>query len=544
MQEELKSYILSNCLHFCIDNNNTYQRIKNSIYLFDLRELVLHPIYGRMAAAMIWERIKPYAVRMLFGKGSGAIPLMSLIQQVAKEQDGVDVNILICRDARKTTNRKRWVEGIRPANAPRAMFIDDLTNTGTTYRDCVKAIDDEGIPLRIVGAAGIVDMWSFTGTRKLAVQNHKIEYLFKRHDLGLSRVTPSTPIMGNLVHQVRSINSYPAMDLKSPPVFDENRVYWATDNHQVYCMDTSSGEILWMFTSPEQEDWQPKGIVNKMLIDDTGIYFNTYNGLSFKLDKLTGETLWITRPSRWVHSSSTPSADGSKIYIATESRDFSDESPKGDVVCMDSATGRELWRFATDNLAPCTPYVSGNRVYACNNANAVFCIDGNTGKLVWQQKMRGAAKGRMLVANGMVYATTESGFIYAFNATNGQLIAVKLIANGIRHNFLTEHQGLIYILDIDGLVKAYDYSLTLKWISRVRGALSWYPLIKNDTMYVSTRDGYCFALNALTGNKIGLAYVANDAAEPTIINSALAVSDEHIAFHTTNKGLVVYELSN
>jgi orotate phosphoribosyltransferase len=324
---ELKEYIISKCLHFSIEVEGKSKNLGNDAsYLFDLRELVLHPYYGKLAAKLIWDKIRKYEIRLLFGQGVGSIPLITLVQQAAKEIDNIDVEILICREARKKTNRQRLVEGIRPTTVPRAMFIDDLTNTGNTYRKSIKALQEENINLRIMGAAGILDFWSIQGTRQLAVQNNAIEYLFKRHDLGLSRVTPDKPLLGVKKYNVLTSNTYLEMDLKSPAVIDNNIVYWATDTQNVYAMNTDTGEILWQFTSPDQEDWQRKGIINKLLIDDTGVYFNTYNGIAFKLEKTTGNVLWAVKAGRWLHSSSTISQDGTKIFLSTESRNQTDTS--------------------------------------------------------------------------------------------------------------------------------------------------------------------------------------------------------------------------
>lgn len=548
MQEEyleLKKYILSSCIHFSIDTLTGYKYLPNdSSYLFDLRELLLHPYYGKLAAKLVWNKIRKYEIRLLFGQGVGSIPLMTLIQQVAKELDNVDLDILVCREARKKTNRQRLVEGIRPTAVPRAMFIDDLTNTGSTYRKCIKALKEENINLRIMGAAGILDFWAFQGTRQLAVQNSAIEYLFRRHDLGLTRTSPNVPVLGAKKYSVLTSNTYPRMDLKSPAAIDNRIAYWATDTQSVYAMNIDTGEVLWSFDAPDQEDWQDKGIINKLLIDSTGVYFNTYNGIAFKLNKLTGETIWAVKVARWLHSSSTPSEDGTKIFLSTESRNETDSSPSGDFVCLNSSTGEELWRLETQELAPCTPHVvsSTSKVIVGNNLNELYCLNADNGNILWKINLAGPVKGKVNNVENVCCATTENGYIYFINIITGTVLSENLNSKGFRHVFVTVVNNTFIVSDIDGYVKAFSKEGTLIWINKLRGKLFWYPAVKDNTLYFATRSGYVFAIDASDGSKKAFSYI-DESDTTTLIGAPPAVDSDAIVFHTTNKGLLVYELS-
>jgi outer membrane protein assembly factor BamB/orotate phosphoribosyltransferase len=543
--QELRSYILKKCILFGIDNPDlSFKHLKSAIYLFDLRELILHPKYGTIVAELIWARIKTYEPRCIFGSGVGSIPLMTLIQQVAYKE-GIDLNILVCRDKRKNNNRERIVEGIRVEGSPRAFFVDDLTNSGNTYRHCLWALKQDKVSLRIIGATGILDFWTFKGTRALESQGKRIEYIFRRHDLGLTRADPKLPLLGPLLHEILTCNVSDDLDLKSPAVWDEERVYWATDQHKIYCYSTETKSLIWQYQAPITEDSVSKGIVNKMALDSVAIYVNTYNGFSCKLDKHTGKVMWIAKPGRWLHSSPTISEDNSKVYLSTESRNFSDNSPEGDFVCLDSSTGQEIWRVETKELAPCTPYFYKNKIYVGNNLKELYCIDANTGQVIWKQKLLGCVKGRVAISDSYLCATTELGMTHILDSNTGDILHSKIMANAIRHNFTEVIDGNFVIIDSDGLIKLVDNNLNIIWITRARGKLFWYPTITNTSIIVTTRTGHCLELDKHTGRKLKSSMLT-DMHSPVLLGTPGSVNKDNsmIAFHTINKGLLIYAISN
>jgi outer membrane protein assembly factor BamB/orotate phosphoribosyltransferase len=544
--QELKKYILKKCIFFSLEQPDfTFKPLKSGTFLFDLRELTLHPKYGKLAAILLWNKIKSHNIECLFGSGVGSIPLMTLIQQVAFEDSGIELNILICREERKQKNRERIVEGIRQSGKPRSFFIDDLINTGSTYRKCLNALKQDNIKLDIVGIAGILDFWTFSGSRALECQNIHCHSLFRRHDLGLTRTEPTKQLVGKQLHEILSSNESSQIDLKSPAVWDESRVYWATDEHIVYCYDTQFSNLLWSYQAPLTEDSVGKGIVNKIAIDDQAIYFNTYNGFACKLNKITGEVIWMVKPGRWLHSSSTLSDDKTKVYLSTESKNYTNDSPEGDFVCLNAFTGKEIWRVVSNELAPCTPYYHESKIYVGNNLNELYCLESNTGEILWKQNLNGPVKGRVNISDDVLCATSENGYVHLLNKNTGDIIKFELFAKSIRHNFTEVVHGNFVILDGDGYIKVIDKNLEIVWITRTRGKLFWYPAITKNTIIVSTRNGQIMELDSLTGEKIKSSWIDTPGFS-IVLESPASINQDGtmIAVHSTNRGLLIYELSN
>lgn len=542
---KLKQFIISNCIHFSYDSTEGPQNLQEQAFLFDLRELTMHPEMGPLAARLLWDRIKVHNISCLFTHGIGGVPLVTQIQALA-HAEGRDLYVLVCRETRKTSNRRRLVEGIRPPENSRAIFIDDLMNSGDTYRQALDAIQEEGITLRVMGAAGIITMWAYTGSRTLQAQGLVSEFLFRRQDLGITRVFPEIELLGSVKNIVYTGSVQNTANLKSPPVIDGDNVYFATDEQEVFCYSISNNSISWKFSAPVANANLTKGIINKIAFDASAVYFNTYSGTAYKVDKITGSQLWAVRPGKWLHSSPTISTDGSKVYLGTEDLK-PDGTQFGSFVCLDAQTGLEVWKYETEAYVPCTGHLLDNRIIFGNNANKLYCLNAETGNLWWSIELKGAVKGKAANIDNKVCVTTENGYMYIVDSQTGTILYENICAKAFRHNFVVTYNNCFYVFDTDGLIKCYNTEGQLQWLNRVRGALNWYAELFNDTFYLATDSGYAFSVDPKSGEKLRYSYVLKDdgtGTNKTIIEAPPATNGQIIVFNTSNKGVVIYDLSS
>jgi outer membrane protein assembly factor BamB len=115
---------------------------------------------------------------------------------------------------------------------------------------------------------------------------------------------------------------------------------------------------------------------------------------------LDGRILWRARNGRaWKGSQpgsrGTPTIDGGRLYH---------ESPHGDLVCLDAATGERTWAvnileaFHSENIDWAlaeSPLVDGDRVICCPGGpeTAVVALDKATGRIVWKSPSTGDLAG-------------------------------------------------------------------------------------------------------------------------------------------------------
>src|SRR5262245_30979935 len=135
---------------------------------------------------------------------------------------------------------------------------------------------------------------------------------------------------------------------------------------------------------------------------------------------------------------SSPVVVGDRVYVFTRQKD--DEM----VLCLDVATGKEVWR-SEPHPAPyqwwpgegnfskgprSTPTVAGGRVYTAGVSGVLSCLDAATGKLLWRKQSRErppyGGPASPLVADGLCFVhmgcdgKNEDG-LTAFDAATGEV---------------------------------------------------------------------------------------------------------------------------
>jgi outer membrane protein assembly factor BamB len=136
-------------------------------------------------------------------------------------------------------------------------------------------------------------------------------------------------------------------------------------NESVTSLDPATGAILWreaMTTSGNDSVATPVCTGDRLLI----------SGLMFKLDadKPAATIVWpenLTATKRILSSTSTPLLTGDAVFSATQ---------KGDLVCLDAHTGKELWR--ADKV---TDHRTGPSIHITPNGGAAFLYT-NRGELI------------------------------------------------------------------------------------------------------------------------------------------------------------------
>ena len=121
-----------------------------------------------------------------------------------------------------------------------------------------------------------------------------------------------------------------------------------------------------------------------------------------------------------MHIDSTPFVANGRVYAGSgTSRRF----PALQVVCLDAATGKPIWRTRVNLPAWGSPVVAGDRVFvglgngrlteaAQSPAGALACFDANTGKELWSFPVPDAVFGRPAVASGRVVFGSRDGNLY------------------------------------------------------------------------------------------------------------------------------------
>jgi outer membrane protein assembly factor BamB/orotate phosphoribosyltransferase len=523
--EELRAHILDKGLVF-----GEYAPGKRVRMMVDTREAMLDGGFLSSAGYYLWQKIKKYNPEVLIGTGYGSINVMLAIQ-ISAEQEGYKLQTLVNREVRKTRNRERLVEGPRPKLGSRAVYVDDLINNGTTIEKTKKALVEEGISVEIVAAAVVFDFWKFGGSRRLEVLGTPVERLFKRHDFGDTREDSQNPkVTKDIAWRHLAHNQWWNEWGKPAPKIAGNRVYFGNDRHQAYCHDLDTGEIIWSYQGPTPS--RQKGLGAAIEVVDGYAYISSYDGSLVKIHAETGEIVWKRHLDMFLHSVPYIDLARGQLYIGTEG---GIQNARGDIVCLDLVTGTRKWTHPTKQVVPAAPNLIFDMVICGSNDANVYALDPNTGKSIWVLENLGEVKGRVNYINDTILISNQTGKLFGVSK-HGEILWTRNCGTSTHHQYLPVHRelGMVYIINRDGMVLAYNETGNLKWARRLRAEGLWNITLQGNELMTLTVQGHLDLIDPATGTKKASESVGTRVRCPCDFN------DKYVAINTVPKGFIVY----
>jgi len=265
---------------------------------------------------------------------------------------------------------------------------------------------------------------------------------------------------------IHALNSF-----ASPtPVLEDGKLYAHFGTYGTFCVDTTSGEIIWQEQLPLEHSVGPGSspfLYKELLVlicDGVDAQFVT------ALDKNTGKRVWRTeRPEM-----RAALGDQKKAYctpIAITTRDGVDQ-----LICMGSQwlvsyepeTGKEIWRFDHGNgfsVVPRPVFSEENQlVYISTGFGKAemiaIAVDGKgdisgTDKEVWRVKKSIPNKPSFLLHDDLIYTISDTGVAFCFDPKTGEEVwgarvggnfsASPLFADG--KIFFASHEGKVTVIE-------------------------------------------------------------------------------------------------
>ncbi|HJQ24702.1 MAG TPA: PQQ-binding-like beta-propeller repeat protein [Blastocatellia bacterium] len=261
------------------------------------------------------------------------------------------------------------------------------------------------------------------------------------------------------------------------PIVSGGMVYVGSWDGRMYALRESDGQVVWSLDAGQTPSncAATYGIDSTAAIVDGRLYFGAASCALYAVNPANGNVIWRTQladATRGWHLWSSPLVFDGKIYVGLAS---SCDAPcvRGTVLCLNAATGAEMWRTYT---AP----------------------EGSTGAGVWSSFAADPQRRLVFVASGNFCEGTDvyGDSILAFNADNGSV--VWQFKNSARNR------------DVDNL----DFGA-----SPVLFDVSGLPALA-----VGSKDGYCYAVRRDTGELMWATPVTDGSGDTGIIASAAAAN--------------------
>ena len=289
-----------------------------------------------------------------------------------------------------------------------------------------------------------------------------------------------------------------------------NNLYVGSENGEVIALSQDEGKILWRA--------KVKGeVVSAPAAGDGWIAVTTTSGHLAVLHPDTGEERWTAEssvPALSLRGTSSPVIAGGGVLVG---------SATGKLEVYILATGIPAWNQTVGRLQGSTelerlvdvdtkPVIVGNRVYVVGYNGNVTAIDIASGRVIWNREY--SSYRNLTYDQGTLYLTNAKGAVVALDAQNG----IEKWSNSTFYNRrLTQpviYKDLVVAGDFEGyfhfldaktgeIVSRFklddiDYSAfhwTVSWFTSEDRSAYTAPVVKDDLLYIQTRDGEVTALS-------------------------------------------------
>jgi outer membrane protein assembly factor BamB len=190
------------------------------------------------------------------------------------------------------------------------------------------------------------------------------------------------------------------------PCIHESLVILAAEDPDGGCIAAvhrETGDIVWR--KPREGENYSSAVVAHVAGRDQLLLSGNLSVTSY--DPLTGEQLWSC-PGTAATTCGTVVWDDERVYA-------SGGYPESMTICVDAATGREVWHNDRRCYEQSMLFHEGH-LYAFDSDGVAFCWEGATGNERWKKRLGGPVSASLVEAGGLIYGSNETGTTFVFRA--------------------------------------------------------------------------------------------------------------------------------
>ncbi len=235
------------------------------------------------------------------------------------------------------------------------------------------------------------------------------------------------------------------------------------------------------------------------------------DGNVYAIDRRSGRERWHATLHGAVNS--TPAARGGVVYAATMGGAFTALSARDGHRLWSHQFGKDAplaWGRESGDVYVSSPTIAGDVVVIGSGDGNVYSLDAANGKIRWRFHTDGRVRSTPAVSGGVVYAGSFDGSVYAIDLASGKQ----------RWRFDTDGRHL------ESARFGYD-----------RRSIQSSPSVASGVVYVGSRDGHLYAIDAATGKERWK--YAHDATSWSIASPAVR---DDVVFDASSDALFIHAL--
>jgi outer membrane protein assembly factor BamB len=298
------------------------------------------------------------------------------------------------------------------------------------------------------------------------------------------------------------------------PIVTVGTVYVTSTTGKLYALNRTTGEIIWVFSTGQNEGLSLPNIQTTLgiivFISETGkVYCLNTADRTIKWTRDIESSFPITTLGRAIPN---VNVNYGLVFVPTQT---------GSIYAINVADGSVRWVYSTgENTAFPIPIAIFGDALVDGSANGkLYAIRVADGSLKWMYNTGENAKIVYSPISGVAIATSANGKLYAINGADGILKWVYSPPNGDKITVSNPAfaAGLVYVGSEGGYVYAINFADgNLNWVYSTGGSTLPYNILFLDgVIYAGSADGTVHALNAGTGIR-NWYYKTNDNTAPSV----------------------------
>lgn len=263
----------------------------------------------------------------------------------------------------------------------------------------------------------------------------------------------------------------------------------------VTALDVATGEPRWAQCSPAAFP-----VRTRPLAANGRVFVGADDGSFQALSLESGEPVW-GQPF-WAGGAvqSSPIAVGRLVIFGADD---------GRVYALDAASGKQAWRADCPKAAvAAAPTAAGATIYVTSVDGHLYAFDAVTGSLRWRSAAAGngspppAALGSPLVVGTVVCFGADDGLLRALSRDDGSP-EWQFQASGVLRGAVAHTSSDLFLSDGSGQVcRLRLVNGKAQWRRRLGRGPCTPPTLGPSALYVGTRGGVLYALDARTGDTL------------------------------------------
>jgi outer membrane protein assembly factor BamB len=237
------------------------------------------------------------------------------------------------------------------------------------------------------------------------------------------------------------------------------------------------------------------------ITDGDHIYLPLASGVITSLNATDGKLIWKTDLGGEI--SSSPTADGNAVYIASKSLEDqkSTRQPTGSIRALGREGGITLWMRMLPMPIRGTLIESGPNLYGGASDGRVYAFKKRTGDIVWTLQYSSPFASSPIIAGARLYIGCDDGYFFALDKSNGKIIWRYQTRGPIRGRAFLSN-GYVYFGSSDGYVYAVSESDgRLRWRRRTGASVQTVTGAWNGLL-VASLDNFAYALSYSNGDRL------------------------------------------